>query len=164
MEYRIRKAGPADVCIIREIADLAFRATYASIITQSQIEYMLEWMYSEGTLRKELEGDVTYLLLEADGTAVGYTSFLPETPALYHLHKIYILPEFQGKGGGKILFTAAQEQMKECGAEAFELNVNRNNKAVGFYRQMGMHIDRSGDFDIGDGFFMNDYIMRKELW
>ncbi len=59
MEYRIRKAGLADVGIIREIADLAFRATYASIITQSQIEYMLEWMYSEGTLRKELEGDVT---------------------------------------------------------------------------------------------------------
>ena len=46
MEYRIRKAGPADVGIIREIADLAFRATYASIITQDQIEYMLEWMYS----------------------------------------------------------------------------------------------------------------------
>ena len=49
MEYRIRKAGPADVCIIREIADLAFRATYASIITQDQIEYLLERMYSEGT-------------------------------------------------------------------------------------------------------------------
>ena len=96
MEYRIRKAGLADVGIIREIADLAFRATYAAIITQGQIEYMLEWMYSEGTLRKELEGDVTYLLLEADGTAVGYTSFSPETPAIYHLHKIYF-PNFRAR-------------------------------------------------------------------
>ena len=28
---------------------------------------------------------------------------------------------------------------------------------------MGMVIERSGDFDIGHGFFMNDYIMVRPL-
>ena len=53
--------------------------------------------------------------------------------------------------------------MKKSGAEAFELNVNRRNKVLDFYQHLGMRIARSGDFDIGGGFFMNDYIMRKEL-
>ena len=49
------------------------------------------------------------------------------------------------------------------GSAAIELNVNRQNLALGFYRRMGMRIDREGDFDIGNGFYMNDYIMRLEL-
>ena len=28
---------------------------------------------------------------------------------------------------------------------------------------MGMQIDRSGDFDIGGGFYMNDYILKADL-
>ena len=163
MGYTIRQASVEDARIIREIAHVAFRATYATIISQSQIDYMIEWMYSEDTLKKELAGNVTYLLLETDGKNVGYVSFEPEDSSLFHLHKIYLLPEFQGRGYGKVLFNAAEEFMKKSGAEAFELNVNRNNKALDFYKHLGMHIARSGDFDIGGGFYMNDYIMRKEL-
>ena len=44
-----------------------------------------------------------------------------------------------------------------------ELNVNRNNQAVGFYRHLGMEIRRQGDFHIGNGFYMNDYIMGLDL-
>ena len=61
------------------------------------------------------------------------------------------------------MFLKAEQEMRAQGAKAFELNVNRHNKALDFYKKMGMSIDRSGDFDIGGGFYMNDYIMRKEL-
>lgn len=44
-----------------------------------------------------------------------------------------------------------------------ELNVNRNNPAIGFYNRLGFRILRQGDFDIGHGFYMNDYIMGMEL-
>ena len=40
-----------------------------------------------------------------------------------------------------------------------ELNVNRNNKALHFYEKMGMRKLREGDFPIGNGYYMNDYIM-----
>ena len=163
MEFSIRKAAVEDACTINEIANVAFRATYATIISQSQIDYMIDWMYSEDTIKKEIADKVTYLLLETEGRYVGYASFGPEDSSLFHLHKIYLLPEFQGRGYGKVLFNAAEEFMKKSGAEAFELNVNRNNKALDFYKHLGMHIARSGDFDIGGGFYMNDYIMRKEL-
>ena len=40
---------------------------------------------------------------------------------------------------------------------------NRNNKAVGFYQQMGFTIRETADIEIGNGFYMNDYIMQIAL-
>jgi ribosomal protein S18 acetylase RimI-like enzyme len=80
---------------------------------------------------------------------------------LFHLQKIYVLPSYQGFGLGKLLFEQAITAIKEMHPEpcVMELNVNRNNKALRFYERMGMHKDREGDFPIGNGFYMNDYIM-----
>ena len=44
-----------------------------------------------------------------------------------------------------------------------ELNVNRSNRALHFYERMGMRRLREGDFPIGGGFYMNDYIMGLDL-
>ena len=44
-----------------------------------------------------------------------------------------------------------------------ELNVNRRNRALHFYERMGMRRLREGDFPIGDGYYMNDYIMGLEI-
>ena len=44
-----------------------------------------------------------------------------------------------------------------------ELNVNRNNRALHFYERMGMRKLREGDFPIGDGYYMNDYIMGLDI-
>ena len=103
-------------------------------------------------------------MLLAEGTPAGFVSFgKQDDEGLFHLHKIYLLPDFQGLGYGREMFLKAEQEMRKQGARAFELNVNRHNKALDFYKKMGMSIDRSGDFDIGGGFYMNDYIMRKEL-
>ena len=43
------------------------------------------------------------------------------------------------------------------------LNVNRHNRALHFYERMGMRKLREGDFPIGGGYWMNDYIMGLEI-
>ncbi len=44
--------------------------------------------------------------------------------------------------------------------EAVRLQVNRQNmKAINFYFKMGFVIEQVADFDIGDGYFMNDFVM-----
>ena len=92
----IRRATVDDIDIIRHIAGIAFPATYSSIITEAQIAFMMDWMYGKDQLRKELSTDVSYLLLEVDGEAVGYVSFGPQDDnGLYHLHKIYLLPDYR---------------------------------------------------------------------
>ena len=45
-----------------------------------------------------------------------------------------------------------------------EVTVNEQNpEAKGFYEHMGFSVARSGDFPIGNGYYMNDYIMAIKL-
>ena len=43
------------------------------------------------------------------------------------------------------------------------LTLNRRNPALHFYERMGMRCLREGDFPIGGGFYMNDYIMGLDI-
>ena len=75
------------------------------------------------------------------------------------------MPSEQGSGFGRELFETVLSAIRGLsgGHPRVELNVNRGNKAVGFYEHMGMRVLRSGDFPIGRGFYMNDYIMGMDL-
>ena len=79
----------------------------------------------------------------------------------YHLQKLYVLPAYQGKQLGKLLFGQAITAIRELHPHPCRmlLNVNRHNKALTFYQKMGMTKVDEGDFDIGNGYYMNDYIM-----
>lgn len=167
----IRRAGVEDVKTIHDLAQVVFRHTYRDILSPEQMEYMMDWMYAPANiLRQYEEGHVSYLLI-CSGEPCGYVSVQrggidAKGIDVYHLQKIYILPSHQGKGFGRHLFTHAAETVKTMaeGRKArIELNVNRNNKAVSFYRHLGMTVLRQGDFHIGNGFYMNDYIMGLDL-
>ena len=154
LRHTIRKATIKDCGLINRLAWKAFPPTYQAILTPEQIEYMMHWMYDEASLRRQMtkEGHVYFIIHVEDA-------------GVFHLEKIYVLPDFQGCHCGSALFRHAVAYVRRVcpEARAIELNVNRQNPALGFYRRMGMRIDREGDFDIGNGFYMNDYIMRLEL-
>jgi hypothetical protein len=44
-----------------------------------------------------------------------------------------------------------------------DLFVNRTNPAVIFYKIKGFYIDQEIDLDIGNGYFMNDYLMKLKI-
>lgn len=164
----IRRATTDDIPSIRQMADVAFRDTYKDILSNEQMDYMLDWMYSESSLLLQMTQNGHSFFIE-DGK--GYVSFRKEAGAeeknpICHIEKLYVLPQFQGQGLGRKLFETVVENAKSftAGPVRIELNVNRKNKAVSFYEHLGMHKDREGDFPIGKGFFMNDYIMAIELY
>lgn len=161
----IRKANADDCQLIHDLAWQVFPETYKDILTPEQNDYMMEWMYSMSSLQRQMaEGHVYYIGFE-DNTPVGYVSIQQEGPDLFHLQKIYILPNRQGCHYGQLLFETAVNHIRAVhpASCSMELNVNRNNRAVSFYEHMGMHKARSGDFPIGQGFYMNDYIMAMEI-
>lgn len=164
--FFIRKATTEDLPLIRHIAESAFPATYRKILTPAQIDYMMEWMYSLPNLHKQMaeENHIYYIAFHGED-AVGYVSIQQQEKALFHLQKIYLLPNAQGNGLGRQLFNYALQRIKEIHPApcTVELNVNRSNKAIGFYEKMGLSRLREGDFDIGGGYFMNDYIMGMEI-
>ena len=153
--FTIRKATSADCELIHKLAWQIFPDTYKEILSKEQIEYMMEWMYSVENIRKQMEEEGhVYLIAYEECEAAGYVSVQPEGKDLFHLQKIYVL-----------LFREAIKYIKEVHPEPcmLELNVNRNNKAMHFYEHMGMRKLREGDFPIGNGYYMNDYIMGKEI-
>ena len=165
--FSIRKATTNDIPLIHEMAWVVFPHTYKEILTPEQIDYMMEWMYSEDSLHKQMEkdGHIYYLAFKEDEPA-GYLSIQPEGEHVFHLQKIYVLPSFQGMKLGKQLFEQAIKAIKELHPAPCQmrLNVNRNNtKAVDFYYRMGMKKVFEGDFDIGHGYLMTDYIMALDI-
>ncbi|MCF0199067.1 MAG: GNAT family N-acetyltransferase [Bacteroidaceae bacterium] len=167
----IRQATPQDIPTIQAMAEVVFRTTYAEILSPEQMDYMMEWMYGAESLIEQItgEGKEFFVAEEADGTACGYISVehesrLPDGRPLLHLQKIYVMPQYQGRGLGKQLFSFLTQRLGTQHSDGYrlELNVNRHNRAVGFYEAMGMQRDREGDFPIGNGYYMNDYIYALE--
>lgn len=161
----IREATINDAEAIRRIADLTWQDVYGPILKQEQISFMLEEIYAPAKLRGQIKNkEQTFLMLIEDERPVAFAGFSArsENPEIYKLHKLYCLPETQGKGYGKIMLNAVIEKTIAASIHTLDLNVNRYNNAKGFYEKMGFEVVYEEDIPIGP-YFMNDFVMRKEL-
>jgi GNAT superfamily N-acetyltransferase len=160
----VTKATIADIPLIRQLTFAIWPQTYSSIISKEQIDYMLEQMYNPTTLQKQMEEDgCTFIIVYDDKEPVAFASYNETEPTTWKLNKIYILSTQQGKGTGKFIINYIIDEIKTQGAKALQLQVNRENKAKDFYEKLGFKIIKTADFDIGNGFFMKDYVMELPL-
>jgi ribosomal protein S18 acetylase RimI-like enzyme len=72
-------------------------------------------------------------------------------------------PMLHGKGFGTKLLDNIVEEIKPSGATTLLLNVNRHNRAKSFYERYGFKVVGEEDISIGEGYFMNDYVMEKTI-
>ncbi|QXU41532.1 GNAT family N-acetyltransferase [Pedobacter sp. D749] len=161
----LRKAKEDDIEIIRDIAAATWPSAYLDIIGQAQIDYMLDKMYNKGELLKQfMEGHI-FLIAEEGENQFGFAgySIIGHDERIYKLHKLYVLPSAHGKGVGKILINEVFNQVKDAGGSALQLNVNKHNKAKDFYLKGGFTIKESVKLDIGEGYFMDDYVMEYKF-
>ncbi len=161
MKVTFKKATNEDVILIAQLADNIWKRHYSSIIALEQIDYMLKKMYSPESLLKQMEEGHQFTLVYNGSAAIGYISLSSKDVKNYFLHKLYVDVDEQGKGVGSQLFNYVLSQMPN--AETIELTVNRQNyKAINFYYKNGFVIKEVADFDIGNGYFMNDFVMIKK--
>lgn len=216
---KIFKATEKDLQTIHDMAQVVFRHTYRDILSPEQMEYMMDMMYSMPNLHKQLdEGHHYYIAYMSpapvigtdheDGAPCGYVSVQYEGPdadgvEVFHLHKIYVMPDAQGRGVGLKLFQTVVDHVRGRLSESdivstppftasttpyaagtlpdttgtspspesaplsrkarIELNVNKFNSAVNFYRHLGMRVLLEEDFPIGNGFYKTDYIMGLDI-
>ena len=161
--FTICKASADDIPLIRELCLKVWPQTYASILSREKIDYMLELMYSSASLQKQMDSGSQFILVYDGEEPVGFAAYFEKASSIFKLDKIYILPSGQGKGTGRFVIEYIIDDIKQKGAVALQLQVYRQNKARDFYERLGFVIIEEKDFDIGQGFFMNDYVMEKRL-
>jgi diamine N-acetyltransferase len=156
----IREMQPSDIAAVGELASRVWWAHYASIISEAQIRYMLDMMYSHEQITDQVTTQLhRYWLLHAGARLVGYVSVEPSGRSAWHIHKLYVDNAVQRKGLGSkllnhILSTYHPKELTLC--------VNRNNfKALNFYFRNGFTIASPRTTDIGHGFVMEDYLMKR---
>jgi len=150
---------------IQKIAFETWPDTFKHILSKEQINYMIGWMYSLEMLSKNIDDGHLFFICSKDGHDIGFIGIQPLEINLFTLkiHKIYILPSFQRMGVGKKLMNKAVYMANIYKCKFLLLNVNRFNNAVLFYQKYGFEIIEEENIDIGNGFLMEDFVMRKLL-
>jgi ribosomal protein S18 acetylase RimI-like enzyme len=162
---KIVEATEKQLHLIRNMAEIIWPYNYKNMISAAQIDYMLNLMYSDASLLEQMRNNHIFLLAEEKEQLVGFASYELhfENNKETRLHKIYVLPEIQGKGVGKKLLSEIIKIAQRNNDQRISLTVNRTNEALKFYQKLGFVITDSIDMPIGKGFYMEDYIMKKNI-
>lgn len=159
---KISKASIADWKTIEQIAHQSWQHGYATVLSQAQIDFMLQKSYSKNGILEAMQQGHVFFILTSESIPVGFVSLFFKTSDILRIEKLYLLPEAQGKGLGKELIDFASMQAKERACPIIELNVNRSNKAYHFYLRQGFQVVQEIDIPYF-GFVLNDYVMQKKV-
>ena len=134
--------------------------TYTPILGDMRVKYMLDKFYHPDVLAQQMNSGQTFIICYSDNEPAAFAAFEQTEPGVHKLHKIYILPQQQGKGIGKFLIRHISDIILQSGGKTLTLNVNRYNyAAIAFYEKLGFLNSGDEDIDIGEGYFMNDHIL-----
>ncbi len=152
---------------IEQIALLAgqiWTEHFTAIIGQSQVEYMLEKFQSNKAISEQVAQGYEYYLVGSPGKFVGYTALVKEADRLM-ISKLYALSSARGIGIGKKILEFIESKCKSEGINTIWLTVNKHNEnVISWYQRRGFSTVDSVKADIGEGFFMDDYIMEKSIY
>lgn len=155
-----------EVDAIHCLAGVVWRHHYPGIISEAQIEYMLQQRYEPAQIVAELaRPDLWWDKLASPTAILGFaSSFLTDERGEMKLDKLYVHPDFQRRGYGGRLVAHAAERARALGCARLVLAVNRNNvAAIAAYCKRGFTLRGTQVKDIGGGFVMDDYIMACDL-
>ena len=153
---------PACLKDVAALADEVWHECYAGIIADEQIDYMVKNFQSEKAMIELYENGAEFYALTEDGVMRGYIVLGKEEDALF-LSKLYLHSSLRGKGNGSKALSFVKNRAKELGYTSVYLHVNKYNKrAIKAYLANGFVNERSLDTAIGDGFVMEDYILRAK--
>ena len=134
--FTIRPATPAEAEALCALHKASVRSLCLGAYTADEIEAWLRDREPASYRQAMTAGGETMLVAERDGAVAGFAS-IKETM----LFGLYVDP-VRGRGSGRILLQAVEEEVRRRGAAVLSLQATLN--AVPFYRKHGyMRQDRS---------------------
>ena len=145
-----------------EMATSIVREHFDPIIGKEQNDYMLAMFQSEHAIKEQITNGYRYFFVKDNDRTIGFIAFYPKKQTMY-LSKFYLYGNERGKGYAHQMLDFIIEQTEKAGLSSIELNVNKNNSACRAYESLGFRVIRSEKNDIGNGFYMDDYVYRIDL-
>lgn len=150
---------------VAELAEEIWNECFRGIISQEQIDYMVEKFQSLEAMCDQVEKqNYQYLAVRDGGELCGYIAVKPEEDDRFFLIKLYLRADKRGQGIARTMLEKVFQEARNAGKKSVYLTVNKHNdRAVAVYKKIGFELTDSVVTDIGSGFVMDDYIFTYVL-
>ena len=159
MNIIVQKVAQSDIPKLAEVASGIWHEYFTPIIGTQQVEYMVEKFQSVNGITNQLDNGYEYYFAIYDDEIAGYFGVQPQEDTLF-LSKLYLKEEFRGKGISSEMLAYIKNIANREKKTKITLTVNRhNNHTIEIYKHFGFEILKEQKADIGNGFYMDDYVM-----
>ena len=163
LNIEIKKISEDEIPILSELATSILREHFDPIIGKAQNDYMLEKFQSISAIKEQFKKGYLYYWVKFENKNIGFLAFYPVENKLY-LSKFYLLKEYRGKKISRKMLEFLVNYAKDKKLKSIYLNVNKHNDlAINVYKHLGFIIIREEKNDIGNGFYMDDFVFEYTI-
>jgi len=152
---------------IVRLASIIWPDHYLGIITQAQIDYMLERFQSKAAISAQLQEGYEYFLLTSNDVNVGYAAVRVETERRLgrrlFISKLYIIRELRNQGLGRFTLVHLRHLAQHRQLNTLWLTVNKHNPALQAYLRWGFCKVAEVVTQIGQEYVMDDFRLEMRV-
>ena len=149
----IRRAEQKDLEIVRKITQTTIREIYPRYYPAGAVEFFSEH-HSDEKIMRDIRAGIVYLLITDDETAAGTVTLTDN-----EIDRLFVLPQYQGKGYGRALLDFAEDAI----AKAYDvMKLHASLPAKSIYLKRGFHEVDYLRIDTGRGDYLCADVMEKK--
>jgi ribosomal protein S18 acetylase RimI-like enzyme len=160
------KVNVDDKNAIKELSILAtmiVKEHYDPIVGEIQNNYMIDKFQSASSIEKQLKNGYNYYFVSnISQEKIGFIGYYIRENDLY-LSKFYLRKDQRGKGISKEMLNFLINKAKESNKNFIVLNVNKQNNAIFAYEKLGFVKIGAEKNDIGNNYYMDDFIYKYSI-
>lgn len=133
---------------------------YTPIIGADQVAFMLNKYQRAQAMFDQFSAGYKYAVVISGGQKAGYFAYDGKAEKDVFISKLYIHKDFRRRGLGRRILDFISKEAKALGCTAMTLSVNKDNSdSIQFYTAYGFQKIKAQKVAIGEGFYMDDYVM-----
>ena len=133
---------------------------YTPIIGADQVAFMLNKYQSAQAMFDQFSAGYKYAVVISGGQKAGYFAYDGKAEKDVFISKLYIHKDFRRRGLGRRILDFISKEARALGCMAMTLSVNKDNSdSIQFYTAYGFQTIKAQKVAIGEGYYMDDYVM-----
>jgi ribosomal protein S18 acetylase RimI-like enzyme len=156
----VRVVTVSQIESVSALAAEIWREHYTPIIGAAQVDYMLEKFQSVEAVKNQIDrNELIYYLLYTDQQPAGYFAVQIKSDEVF-LSKLYVASHKRKLGLAKNAIDFIKIIAENNCLKRISLTINKNNnEALAAYERLGFKNEKAIVTDIGNGFYMDDFVL-----